>query len=120
MARSIGMIAGAVAISTALASAQEQHSKSAAIDRECARYGLARDELLAAQEGEKLGAPSERRRWWDIAIVVAALGVFAWLASHARVPRLAMDVRWMALLALFLLSSAVVVGRRLWKQTRFS
>ena len=117
---SAGMILGALAISTAVASARERSSTDQAIERECARYGLDREQVLAAQQGEEFQARGEKRRWWDVAIVLAATGVFVWLAVSAEVPKLEMDGRWVAFLGVVLVASVVVVSRRLWKQTGFS
>ena len=48
---SLIMIAGALAVSTAIASAKENASTNAALLRECTRYGLDYDRVLAAQSG---------------------------------------------------------------------
>jgi hypothetical protein len=53
-------------------------------------------------------------------IVVAATALFGWLATQAAVPRLPMDPRWIAVLGVLLVLLAAFVGRRLWKETRFS
>jgi drug/metabolite transporter (DMT)-like permease len=120
LAGSVGMILGALAISTAVASAREQTCQNEALERECARYGLDRQQVIAAQSGEEFDAPSEKRRWWDVAIVVCATGVFVWLGANAEIPKLDMSFGWMAVLGLALAVSFGVVGRRLWKQTGFS
>jgi len=116
---SIVMILGALAISTAVASAREDTSKNEAVLRECRRYGLDYYRTLAAQSGEEFGGRNERRRWWDYAIVLAATGVFLWLGVRAVVPPLAMNVRWIAALGAILLLSLVVGGWSLWRRTRF-
>src|ERR1700734_2449652 len=72
------MILGALAISTAVASAKEHHSRNLAIERECDRYGLDYFSVIAAQPGSESDS-HERRRWWDYAIVAAAVAVFLWL-----------------------------------------
>jgi len=113
------MILGALAISTAVASAREDTSKNEAVLRECRRYGLDYYRTLAAQSGEEFGGRNERRRWWDYAIVLAATGVFLWLGVRAVVPPLAMNVRWIAALGAILLLSLVVGGWSLWRRTRF-
>src|SRR6202789_1320976 len=75
---SVIMILGALAISTAVAGEREHHSRNLAIERECDRYSLDYGAVLAAQVGSEFDA-SERRRWWDYAIVAAAVAVFLWL-----------------------------------------
>jgi glucose uptake protein GlcU len=114
------MILGALAISTAKASAGEHSSKNEALERECIRYGLDYNQVLAAQSGEEFGDRSQRRRWWDVLIVLAATGVFIWLGVRAVVPPLVMDLRWVAVLSVILLVSLAVTGWRLKKQTHFS
>ena len=120
LAGSALMILGALAISTAVASAREHTSRNAALERECARYGLDYREVLLAQSGDEFGSRNERRRWWDVAIVAAATGLFIWLGVNATVPPLAMDLRWMAALSVVLVLSLLGGGWVLWKQTRFS
>lgn len=115
-----GMILGALAISTAVASEREQSSQAEALERECARYGLDRSEVLAAQAGEELARRGQKRRWWDVLIVITATGFFVGFAAIAETPNLTMNLRWVALLGIALVTSFIVVGHRLWKQTSFS
>jgi hypothetical protein len=112
------MIAGALAVSTAVASERENSSTHAALLRECKRYGLDYDRVVASYGGsvEETGG----RAWWDYGIVAAAVGVFAYLGANARVPELGMDVRWVAVLAAILVGAAVLSGWGLWRATRFS
>ncbi len=177
---SLVMIVGALAISTAVASAKENASTNAAILRECRRYGLDYDRVLTTQtslpqaapdppsapaqmkplatrtpghpalyqgttsvvpiatkndEGfspcAKMEAPktpfpqssrhaSSDRRWWDYLIVVLAVGVFVWLGLQARIPALAMNFVWLAVLATILVASALAAGYGLWRANRFS
>ncbi|MGI4759037.1 MAG: GRP family sugar transporter [Janthinobacterium lividum] len=120
VAGSILMILGALAISTAVASAREHLSNNAALERECNRYGLDYLQVLAAQSGDEFGSRNEKRRWWDVAIVLAATGVFVWLGVHAVVPPIAMNLRWLSALAVVLVVALVGAGWALWKNTRFS
>lgn len=117
---SVVMILGALFISTAKASAGEHSSRNEVLERECDRYGLDYNEVLLAQSGEEFGNRNERRRWWDVLIVLAATGVFIYLGMHAVVPPLAMNLKWIAALGLIMLVSLVLCGYRLYKQTRFS
>ena len=114
------MILGALSVSTAVASAKEHSSVQQALLRECDRYGLDYNRTLAAQAGEEFGSRSERKRWWDYAIVAVACLVFLWLAIGARRPSLTMDTRFVGVLAVVLLLSLVWASLRLWRQTRFS
>ena len=76
--------------------------------------------MLLAQSGDEFSGRSESRRWWDVAIVVAASGLFLWLGVNAVVPPLAMNLRWVAVLTLALLVALAGAGWALWRQTRFS
>jgi hypothetical protein len=116
---SVLMILGALAISTAVASSRETTSRNEALARECDRYGLQYGEVLLAQSGEEFTNRSRGRRWWDVAIVVAASCLFLWLGVNAVVPPLAMNLRWIAVLSLALLGALVGAGWALWRQTRF-
>src|SRR5690348_14502986 len=62
---SVTMILGALAISTAVASAKENSSTNEAVLRECNRYGLDYHRTMMAQAGDEFGGRDERRRWWD-------------------------------------------------------
>jgi glucose uptake protein GlcU len=120
VAGSVLMIAGALAISTAVAGSSEDQSRNAALQRECMRYGLNYAEVLAAQSGEEFGRRGGRRRWWDVAIVLAATGVFVWLGVHALVPPIAMNLAWLAALVGVLVLALAGAGFALWRNTRFS
>jgi hypothetical protein len=116
---SVVMILGALAISTAVAGEREHHSRNLAIERECDRYGLDYFSVIAAQAGSEFNA-SERRRWWDYAIVAAAVAVFLWLGIQARVPEIAMNHLWLLVLVVLLVVSLLYCGLRLHRQTGFS
>jgi len=121
LAGSVTMVAGAVAISLAEAPAGELESWRASQRRESERYQMDPDPpevaAPAAGSGAKQGAS---RRWWDVLIVVVAAGVFLFLARGVRRPPMAMNLFWMALLALAMLGFLVACGMVLWKRTRFS
>ena len=120
VAGSLLMILGALAISTAVASSREHLSKNEALERECLRYGLSYRQVLLAQSGDEFGDRTERRRWWDVAIVLAATSLFVWLAVHAVVPPLPMSLSWIVTLSVVLLVALLGGGWALWRQTRFS
>ena len=117
---SVLMILGALAISTAVASAKEQTSTNEAVLRECVRYGLDYDKTIQAQAGDEFDTKGETRRWWDYVIVIAATSLFVVLGVRAVVPPLAMDMRWVAVLGAMLLLSLAVGSWTLWRRTRFS
>jgi drug/metabolite transporter (DMT)-like permease len=116
---SVVMILGALAISTAVAGEREHLSRNLAVERECDRYGLDYRAVLASQVGSEFDA-GERRRWWDWAIVAAAVAVFLWLGVQARVPEIAMNHAWLLALAVVLVVSLIYCGMRLRRQTGFS
>jgi glucose uptake protein GlcU len=116
---SLMMILGALAISTAVASAKEHTSTNEVVLRECNRYGLNYHRTIMAQAGDEFGGREERRRWWDYAIVLTACGVFVWLGVHAVVPPMAINIRWIAVLAVLLVVSLGIGGWSLWRRTKF-
>ena len=119
VAGSIVMIAGAMALSTAVATERESASTHEAIERECHRYGLDREHVIHAYNGEAHVA-QDRREWWDWLILLCSAGAFVALGVHAKVPTLAMSHAWTAVLATILVASAAVCAWGLHKRTRFS
>jgi len=117
---SLIMILGALAISTAVASAKEHTSTNETVLRECTRYGLDYGKTLTAQLGDEFGEKERRRRWWDYAIVLAATGIFVVLGVRAVMPPMTMDLRWIAVLGAVLLLSLIAGGWSLWRRTHFS
>jgi len=121
IAGSLVMIAGAVAIGFAEARGGEQLSRRQAVERECRRYGLNLERVEAALEGDDPPAGHRpRRHWWEALVVLAALGVFAYLAADARRQPIEFHPGWMAVLAAASLAVLVACGLLLWKRTRFS
>ncbi len=124
VAGSVAMIAGAVAVSSAIATERESASTGDAIGRECARYGLDRGRVLTAFHGADPAAENGRahssRDWWDWLILACAAGIFVALAMRAGVPALQMNYAWAALLTVVLIASAAACAWALWKTTRFS
>jgi hypothetical protein len=114
------MILGALAISTAVASAKEGNSTNEAVLRECRRYGLDHQRTMMAQAGDEFGGRDERRRWWDYVIVLTAIAVFVTLGVRAVVPPLTMDLRLALILSAVLIASLAVGGWSLWRRTRFN
>ncbi len=121
VAGSLVMIAGALAVSTAIATEREYASTNQALLRECDRYQLDYAHVLLAYSGAVNGSDNSslQRAWWDYAILIAAVCVFGWLGLHARVPALEMNRAWAAALTAALVLTAIVSAWRLWKATRF-
>jgi len=117
---SVMMILGALAISTAVATAKEHSSTNEAISRECLRYGLDYHRTIMAQAGDEFSGRDERRRWWDYLIVLVATGVFVTLGVRAVVPPLTMNFTWIGVLGAVLFISLIVGSWSLWRRTRFS
>ena len=118
---SVIMIAGAGAICSAEASESEHVSWTAAIKRECVRYGLDSERVTSSLLGEDpLSREKPVRHWWEFVIVAAAVGVFVWLAIGATHQAVAVNLPWMAVLVITTLACLVACGLLLWKRTRFS
>jgi drug/metabolite transporter (DMT)-like permease len=118
---SITMIAGAGAICSAKASESEQTSWKAAVERECARYGLDPARVASSNLGEDpLAKEKPARHWWELVIVAVATAIFVWLAIGARHQAVAVNLPWMAVLLVTTFVCLIVCGVLLWKRTRFS
>lgn len=118
LAGSLIMIAGAIAVSSAIATEREVAATRSAMDRECNRYGLESARVQLAFEGGE--ARNDKRGWWDYLLLAGAAGVFGFLAAKARMPALSMNFGWTAALTVLLIASAVLCTWGLWKATRFS
>jgi glucose uptake protein GlcU len=117
---SLVMICGALAVTTAVATEQENSSMREALVRECARYDLDYDRVMKSYAGQSPAMAVERRAWWDYVILACAVGVFIWLGRNAEVPALSMNLAWVGALTAILLASAGAGGWLLWKSTKFS
>ena len=120
IAGSLVMILGALAISTAVASAREESSTNEAVLRECNRYGLDYNQTVASMGGDEFSDRNQKKRWWDYAILASATAVFLWLGVRAVVPPLQMNMGWIAVLGCVLLLSLAAGTWSLWRRTRFS
>jgi drug/metabolite transporter (DMT)-like permease len=121
IAGSLVMIVGAMAISFAEAPASEQLSWRRAMERECSRYGLDPKRIASALQGEDpLLRESVGRRWWELLVMAAALGIFLWLASGTERQPISVNLPWMFLLIMATALFLVVCGVLLWKRTQFS
>jgi hypothetical protein len=118
---SLIMIVGAVAITFAEAPADEQWHWRQAMERECARYGLAREQVAAAVAGsDARDGVRTRARSWELLIVAAAISIFVWLGLNARSPGMEVDRPWMLVIVVASLALLVTAVAVLWKRTRFS
>jgi len=94
------------------------------VERECLRYGLRRDRLIASLEGRETLEISKqnrsRRNAFDLALVLGAIAIFVWLATTARRQPVAISPIPMAILTAATLALLVVGGLLLWQRTRFS
>jgi drug/metabolite transporter (DMT)-like permease len=121
IAGSLVMIAGAAAIGMAEAPESELDSWRDAVNRECERYGLDKDRVAAVLQGDDpLARQAATRSWWEALVILAAIGIFAWLAYGAAVPLIAVNGTWMFLLLSATLVFLGVGGTMLWRRTRFS
>ena len=81
------MIFGATLISSAEASEEEHSHWKASVRKECSRYNLDEKHVFAAVGGEDpVSKMNTGYRWWDLAIVIVAVGVFVVLAFSAAIP----------------------------------
>ena len=118
IAGSVIMILGALAISTAVASAREHTSNNEAVLRECDRYGLDYNRTLAAQAGDEFGGRNERKPLVGLCDRADRDRSLRLAGREAVVPPLAMDLRWVAGLGVVLAVSLVIGGWSLWKAGR--
>jgi glucose uptake protein GlcU len=116
---SVVMILGALAISSAVATAREHSSTNDALVRECNRYNLDYQRVLRGYAGSEFQEQRERRSWWDYVIVATALAVFIYLGFNARVPALNLNLRWAGVLATVMIATAVACTWGLWQAARF-
>jgi drug/metabolite transporter (DMT)-like permease len=118
---SLIMIGGAVSISMAEPPPSEMENWHAAMHRECDRYTLDSGAVSAVVQGDDpLADDPHQRRWWEIAIMCAASGIFVWLAVGTRAQHISVSLPWMILLMAGTFVPLFVVGTMLWRRTRFS
>jgi glucose uptake protein GlcU len=116
---SLVMILGALAISTAVASEQEQQATNEVVMHECERYDLDINKVTLSQSGDELDRVSSAKRWWDYAIVTVSTGVFVWLGVRAVIPPLQMNLQWLGILVGILLLALAGGTYCLGKRTHF-
>jgi drug/metabolite transporter (DMT)-like permease len=115
------MIAGAVSISLAEPAASEKEHWDAAMHRECNRYGLNTEDVTAVVAGDDpLADNKHTHRWWEMIIMLAAAGIFVWLAMGTRAQHIYVSVPWMIVLIVGTMIPLGLCGTLLWRRTRFS
>jgi drug/metabolite transporter (DMT)-like permease len=118
---SLVMILGAVSISMADPGASELVNWRQAMHRECDRYGLDKNVVAEVVAGDDpLAQHPPVRRWWEAVVMLAATGVFVWLAIGTRSQHLAISMPWMIVLVVGTILPLGVCGTLLWRRTRFS
>lgn len=121
IAGSVIMIAGAVSISMAAPPPSELENWNAAMHRECDRYRLDSGSVAAVVVGDDpLAGEKHERRWWEVLIMLAAAGIFVWLAVGTRAQHIHVSMIWMLVLIAGTVVPLAVVGTMLWRRTRFS
>jgi drug/metabolite transporter (DMT)-like permease len=126
IAGSVIIAAGAWAISSAEAPDSERAAWRKAIERECLRYGLKQDRLIALLEGgQSLEESIDReasppRSVWELVVLFAAVGIFVVLAIWARPQPVPVDAFWMIVLIAMAFAFLLGGGLLLWRRTRFS
>jgi hypothetical protein len=116
---SLLMAAGAGAIALASAPKQEHRRWQEAGARESLRYGVDPAYVAAGMAGEGAASSRRGRSPLDWLLLAGATAVFVGAASVARVPELAFDHGWAAVLIVVLLGFLAVGGTALWRATRF-
>ena len=115
------MIAGAISISMAAPPPSELENWNAAMHRECDRYGLDTGSVAAVVAGnDPLADRKHPRRWWEVLIMLVAIGIFVWLALGTRAQHIFVNIPWMLVLMVGTMIPLVLVGTLLWRRTRFS
>ncbi len=115
------MIFGAGCIASTEASGEEHNSWNKAVEKECVRYNLNKERVMVAVSGgDPLGLEKKGHAWWDILIVIIAVGIFVFFAMLANKPALMMNYVWLGIIAFLSILVAVIGGLMLHKHTGFS
>lgn len=118
---SLAMIVGAAFIGTASAPAAEQSSWTAAMNRECTRYGLDPVRVTEILEGnDPLARLKPKRHWWEALFPLSTIGVTIWLGVTMHRPHADLNLPWVFALLAVTLCTLFLSGALLWKRTRFS
>jgi len=116
---SILMALGALAIALSAATEQEHASWQDAAEREGKRYGIEGEYVRAGMEGRAYQASSSRRTPIDWLLMISATGLFAVLATMAKLPHAEIGLGWAVALTVATLTLLVTCAIALWRTTQF-
>lgn len=117
---SILMALGAIAIALSSATGREHSRWQDAAQREGERYGIETAYVQASMEGREFAQGTDRRTLIDWLLVGGVAGIFLTLAVMARLPRMDINLKWAAVVAMAMLFLFVGCALALWRTTRFS
>jgi hypothetical protein len=117
---SILMALGAAAIALSSASGREHSRWQQAAEREGKKYGVENAYVRAAMEGREFEGVRRRRSLIDWLLVGGVTAIFVALAAMARVPRMDIDLRSAAAIAVAMFALVISCGIALWRATRFN
>ena len=118
---SLLMAAGAVSIAYSSASEQEYSSWHEAAQREARLYNISSEYVLTRMHGHQEEAHQPvQRAWFDWLVVGAATAIFVAFAGLSAIPRMEMNLSWLAALTLAMVLVIVVAGTALWRATKFT
>ena len=121
IAGSLIMITGALSISTAAPPVSELANWNHAMDREVNRYALNAEQVAAVVRGDDpLAGQPHQRRWWEVLVMCAAVGVFVWLGVGTKAQHISVSIPWIIVLSVGTILPLGVCGTLLWRRTRFS
>jgi drug/metabolite transporter (DMT)-like permease len=120
LAGSATMLVGVMSISISEAAPSERDSWQSAVERECDRYNLDAHRIALALDGSESDLNAPPRRKWELAIVLLAVGLFAWLLRGVRSQPIAVNIPWLLALSFIAVFILVACGAALWRRTRFS
>jgi hypothetical protein len=69
---------------------------------------------------DPLAGDKHQRRWWEVVIMLAAAGIFFWLAVGTRAQHIYVNFPWMIVLIVGTIIPLGLCGTLLWRRTRFS
>lgn len=117
---SLLMAAGAVSIAYSSANQQEYKCWRDAAEREARLYGISGDYVVARMHGHPIETQRIHRTWFDWLVVAVATAIFAGFGALSRMPRMEMNMTWLAALSLGMLVVIVIAGVALWRTTKFT
>ena len=88
-------------------------------EREGKRYGIEGEYVRAGMEGRAYQASSSRRTPIDWLLMISATGLFAVLATMAKLPHAEIGLGWAVALTVATLTLLVTCAIALWRTTQF-